>query len=69
MEMAVYERFEDMPIWRLSKDLAVGIYRITKDAKFRRTSISVSSNMAEGFEGGSRKELQKFFCIAKGSLG
>jgi len=77
--MAVYERFEDMPIWRLAKDLAVEIYRITKDAKFRRdfglvdqirrASISISSNIAEGFERGSKREFVQFLYVAKGSLG
>ena len=78
-EMAVYERFEDMPIWRLPKDLAVEIYRVTKDAKFRRdfglvdqirrASISISSNIAEGFERGSKREFVQFLYIAKGSVG
>jgi four helix bundle protein len=76
--MAVYEKFEDLPIWKLAKDLAVKIYQITKGEKFRRdyslvdqirrASISVSSNIAEGFERGSRKEFIQFMYIAKGSL-
>ena len=37
--------------------------------QIRRASISVSSNTAEGFERGSRKELIKFLYIAKGSIG
>jgi four helix bundle protein len=54
--MAVYEKFEDLPVWKLAKDLTVRMYQITKDQKFRRdyalvdlirrTSISVSSNIA-----------------------
>jgi four helix bundle protein len=77
--MAVYRKFEDLPVWKLAKDLAVKIYQITKDEKFRRdfalvdqirrASISVSSNIAEGFERGSKKEFIKFLYIAKGSLG
>jgi len=77
--MAVYQRFEDLPVWKLAKELAVKIYQITKDEKFRRdfslvdqirrASISVSSNIAEGFERGSKKEFIKFLYIAKGSLG
>ena len=77
--MTVYEKFEDLPIWKSAKDLAVKIYQTTKGQKFRRdhslvdqirkASISVSSNIAEGFERGSRRELVQFLYIAKGSLG
>ena len=85
--MAVYEKFEDLPVcldghpygWKLAKDLTVKIYQITKDDKFRRdyalvdqirrASISISSNIAEGFERGSKKEFMRFLYIAKGSLG
>jgi four helix bundle protein len=79
MDMPVYKNFEDLPVWKLAKDLAVKIYQTTKNQKFRRdyslvdqirrASISVSSNIAEGFERGSRKELIQFLYIAKGSLG
>jgi four helix bundle protein len=85
--MPVYGRFEDMPVcpdghpygWKLAKDLTVEIYRITKDAEFRRdyglvdqirrASISISRNIAEGFERGSKREFVQFLYIAKGSLG
>ncbi len=77
--MAVYEKFEDLPVWKLAKDLAVKIYKITKGEKFRRdyglvdqirrASISISSNIAEGFERGSKREFIQFLYIAKGSLG
>jgi four helix bundle protein len=77
--VTVYEKFEDLPIWKSAKDLAVKIYQTTKGQKFRRdhslvdqirkASISVSSNIAEGFERGSKKELIRFLYIAKGSLG
>ena len=77
--MAVYGRFEDLPVWKLAKDLAVKIYQVTKGEKFRRdyglidqirrASISISSNIAEGFERGSKKEFIQFLYIAKGSLG
>lgn len=65
--------------WKLAKDLTVKIYQITKDQKFRRdyglvdqirrASISISSNIVEGFERGSQKELIRFLYIAKGSFG
>jgi len=77
--LTVYKKFEDLPIWKLAKDLAVEIYRVSKNEKFRkdyalvdqirRAVISVSSNIAEGFERGSKKEFIQFLYIAKGSLG
>lgn len=77
--MTVYEKFEDLPVWILAKDLAVKIYQVSKGEKFRkdyalvdqirRVSISISSNIAEGFERGSKKEFIQFLYIAKGSLG
>lgn len=36
--MAVYERFEDLPVWILAKDLAVKIYQVSKREKFRKTA-------------------------------
>ncbi|UCB52598.1 MAG: four helix bundle protein [Candidatus Zixiibacteriota bacterium] len=77
--MPVYERFEDMPVWKSAENLIVETYRITKDAKFRRdyglvdqirrASISISGNIAEGFERGLKREFVQFPYIAKGSPG
>ncbi len=77
--MATYKTLEDLPVWREAKNLAVEIYRITSDSDFkrdfalrdqmRRSAISISSNIAEGFERASRKEFIQFLYIAKGSLG
>ncbi|HAL45633.1 MAG TPA: four helix bundle protein [Phycisphaerales bacterium] len=74
-----YERFEDLPVWKLAIELATGIYQLTKDKFFnqpgdlkdqiRRASLSVSNNIAEGFERGSTAELLAFLYIARGSCG
>lgn len=68
------ERFEDILAWQKGKQLAIEIYNIlrqNKDFGFRdqilRASVSVSNNIAEGFERQSNKELVKFLFIAKGS--
>jgi four helix bundle protein len=76
--MAVYSNFEDLPVWKEAKDLAVRIYKITKEGKsskdwslsdqIKRASLSISSNIAEGFDRGSRKEFIMFLYIAKGSV-
>ena len=74
-----YERFEDLPVWKTAMELVVGAYRVTKDRFFdqpgdlrdqvRRASLSVSNNIAEGFERGSTAELLAFLYIARGSAG
>jgi four helix bundle protein len=74
-----YERFEDLPVWQLAIELAIGVYELTKDKFFnqpgdlrdqiRRSSLSVSNNIAEGFERGSTAELLAFLYISRGSCG
>jgi four helix bundle protein len=74
-----YERFEDLPVWGVAIGLAREIYRITRNRFFaqpgdlrdqlRRSALSVSNNIAEGFERGSTAELIAFLYIARGSAG
>ncbi|MCC6699565.1 MAG: four helix bundle protein, partial [Candidatus Hydrogenedentes bacterium] len=74
-----YERFEDLPIWKASVKLALRVYALTRDRFFaqagdlrsqlRRAGLSVSNNIAEGFERGSTAELIAFLYIARGSAG
>lgn len=74
-----YERFEDLPVWQAAIDLAVRVYELTRDKFFsgpgdlrsqlRRASLSVSNNIAEGFERGSTAELLAFLYISRGSCG
>ncbi len=74
-----YERFEDLPVWQAAVELAKGVYELTKDKFFnqsgdlrdqlRRAALSVSNNIAEGFERGSTAELLAFLYISRGSCG
>ena len=74
-----YERFEELPVWKAAIDLALRIYVLTRDRFFsqsgdlrdqlRRAALSVSNNIAEGFERGSTAELLAFLYIARGSAG
>lgn len=74
-----YERFEDLPVWKSSIELAVRAYAVSRDRYFaqpgdmrdqlRRAALSVSNNIAEGFERGSTSELLAFLYIARGSAG
>lgn len=71
--------FEDLEVWKEARRLTKEIYDITKVPAFskdiglvdqiRRASVSVMSNIAEGFERGSNQELIQFLYIAKGSCG
>lgn len=70
------EKFEDIISWKKAKDLSVLVYAIFKDIRdfgfkdqIQRASISVSNNIAEGFERRSNKEFKQFLYIAKGSCG
>ncbi|MDL2286772.1 four helix bundle protein [Desulfococcaceae bacterium OttesenSCG-928-F15] len=71
------ERFEDLHVWQMARDLSVAVYRLTKEPAFskdwglreqiQRASVSVMSNIAEGFERYSRHEFKHFLSIARGS--
>lgn len=74
--MAKIERFEDIVAWKRAKDLTVYIYSVTKNIKdysyrdqLQRAVISITNNIAEGFERQSNKEFKQFLYIAKGSCG
>jgi len=74
-----YTRFEDLPVWNSAIDLAVHVYNVTEATPFRRrrslrdqierAAVSVSNNIAEGFERGTNNELLSFLYIARGSAG
>jgi four helix bundle protein len=74
-----YERFEDLPVWNDAQALAVDVFALVGDRAFvgkgdladqlRRASLSVSNNVAEGFERGTTAELIWFLYIARGSAG
>ena len=74
-----YKRFEDLPVWNTAIELAVGVYALTSRPQFRthrtprdqieRAAVSVSNNIAEGFERGTHNELLAFLYIARGSAG
>ncbi len=73
------ESFEDLHIYQRARELANAIYTITKGNDFardfglvdqiRRAAVSILSNIAEGFERGSKTEFIQFLYIAKGSCG
>ncbi len=77
--MATISKFEDIEAWQLARDMTKAIYVISNDGAFardfglrdqiRRASVSIMSNIAEGFERGGDKEFFQFVSLAKGSSG
>src|SRR5712671_855686 len=74
-----YNRFEELPVWKAAIELAVGVFALTAKTCFRghsgtrnqleNAAVSVSNNIAEGFERGTTQELLTFLYIARGSSG
>lgn len=76
-DMAKIERFEDIASWQLAREATSEIYRVSGRGDFsrdfglrdqiRRSTVSIMSNIAEGFERGGDKEFLQFLSVAKGS--
>ena len=77
--MAKIERFEDLDLWKDAVKMGVSIYKVTEEGtmakdfsardQLRRAAISVSNNIAEGFEYNNNKAFVRFLMYAKGSAG
>lgn len=70
------DAFENLEVWKRSSRLCVELYAALsrcKDLGFKdqvtRAALSMPSNIAEGYERDSRRELMRFLRIAKGSCG
>ena len=74
-----YKSFEDLPVWQAAIEFAVKVFEFTGKADFKglgdlknqleRAAVSISNNVAEGFERGSNTELINFLYISRGSAG
>lgn len=77
--MATITCFEDIEAWKKGRKLTKNIYSITSAGRFakdyslrdqmRKASVSIISNIAEGFERGGTREFLQFLAMAKGSVG
>jgi len=77
--MAIYQRFEDLPVWQEAARLYNSALDLLQSQKlllspgwrfqFERAALSVSNNIAEGFERLTPNELRNFLVIARGSAG
>ena len=71
------ERFEDLIAWQKARLMTKAVYLVALEGQFARdfvlsrqirgAALSVSSNIAEGFERGNRNEFHQFLSIAKAS--
>ncbi len=77
--MVTFQTFEDIQVWQKARILTHEIYTISshgqlgKDFRLReqirKASVSIISNIAEGFERDGGKKFIQFLAIAKGSVG
>ena len=77
--MSKIEKFEDIEAWKMAREITKMIYQISSSVNFskdfalvnqiRRASVSIISNIAEGFERNGDKKFVQFLTIAKGSCG
>jgi len=75
--MATARQFEDLNVWRDARELVRVVYSACKRSEFHadfglrsqicRAAVSTMSNIAEGFERGTRKEFLQFLNVAKAS--
>lgn len=70
------DTFENLDVWRDAIELATRVYELFRDCKdwgfrgqIQDAAVSVSNNIAEGYERHSNTELIRFLFIAKGSCG
>jgi four helix bundle protein len=75
--MPTITSFKDIKAWQKAHWVSVEIYKLTNSTELakdfglrdqmRRSSVSVSSNIAEGYERGGKKEFIRYLIIAKAS--
>ena len=71
------KRFEDLEVYKKAFSLTIKIYKLTNTKTFdyniknqiQRAALSITLNIAEGFELQSNKQFVRFLYISKGSSG
>ena len=71
------ESYRDLVVWQRAIEMTVAVYRLTADfpkeeiygltSQLRRASVSVASNIAEGYGRTSTGEYVQFLGMARGS--
>ena len=77
--MPTIQRFEDIRAWQTARQLTRQIYAISNQGEFardfglrdqlRRASVSIMSNIAEGFESDTQAQFIRYLGQAKASSG
>ena len=77
--MPKYQKFEDLPVWQEAARLYNRVLDLLEEPgvpltpgfrnQLDRAALSVSNNIAEGFERVTTNELNAFLAIARGSAG
>ena len=74
--MKNYKRFEDLEVWKEGMEVCKDVYVLLENCndyglkgQMQRASVSIPSNIAEGYERNGVKEKQQFMFIAKASCG
>jgi four helix bundle protein len=77
--MSTVKRFEDLEVWKSSRQLTTQVYELCRQAPFSkdnglkdqicRAALSVMSNIAEGFESQTQSQFIRYLGIAKASAG
>lgn len=77
--MPLAKSFPELQVWQEAHSLVLMIYKATDSfpkkedfgltSQVRRAAVSITSNITEGFERGSKREFCQFLIIARGSLG
>jgi len=70
--------FEDLVVWQKVHQFVLGVYRLSRafprsetyglSSQFRRASVSIAANIAEGFRKRGKADKLRFLNIAQGSL-
>lgn len=76
--MVEVKSYQDLKVWQKAMDLVFSVYKLSKSfpkdetygltSQIRRASVSVPSNIAEGWGRGSTKSYLQFLRIGRGSL-
>ncbi len=76
--MGHIQDFKDLIVWKKAHNLVLEVYKITKSfpseekfglfSQMRRASVSIATNIAEGFRKRGKKDKINFYNRSQGSL-